>query len=166
MKKKPYEIGQTYKVPLECIYYEGDDPKSFVKVLLKETKYFDVIYDRALHPKHFYLFSCDGGKKLQIVIETSDRETVSFRHVTGGKTIEEAAERIGREIGASGYKRYQGKSLEELIPSEEKIREHLEKLGYEKGQALENIVQEQLEDNNRRRIIYKWYQENCVGFND
>ena len=167
MKKQPFEKGQMYKVPLDCIYYEDGDSKSLVKVLLKETKYFNVIYDRALHPKHFYLFSCDGGKKLQIMIETSNGETLSFRHVTGGKTIEEAAERIGKEIG-SAYERMLGKPLDEVISSEEEIRAHLEKIGYgkEPSQNLEETVKEQLESNNRRRVIYTWYQENCVGFDD
>ena len=156
-----------YKIPLDCVYYEDGESKSLVKVLLKETKYFDVIYDRALHPKHFYLFSCDGGKKLQIVIEISNGETLSFRHVTGGKTIEEAAERIGKEIG-SAYGQMKGKQLKELLSTEEEIRAHLQKLGYgeEDHQLIEESVQEQLERSHRRRIIYTWYQENCVGFDD
>ena len=167
MKKQSFEKGQMYKIPVDCIYYEDGESKSLVKVLLKETKYFDVIYDRALHPKHFYLFSCDGGKKLQIVIEISNGETLSFRHVTGGKTIEEAAERIGKEIG-SAYGRMKGKQLKELLSTEEKIRAHLQKLGYgeEDHQFIEESVQEQLERSHRRRIIYTWYQENCVGFDD
>ena len=167
MTKNVFEKGQTYKVPVEVIYYEDRTLKQEVKVPLRETKYFDVIYDRAQHPKHFYLFSFDGGQKLQILIETSTGETVSFRHVTGGKTIEEAAERIGRVIGEA-YGRMQDKPLNEVISSEDEIRAHLEKIGYgkEPHQNIEETVQEQLESNNRRRIIYTWYQENCIGFDD
>jgi len=167
MTKNTFEKGQIYQVPVEVICYDDRAQKQELKVPLRETKYFNVIYDRANHPKHFYLFSFDGEQKLQVIIETSTGETVSFRHVTGGKTIEEAAERIGRVIGEA-YGRMLGKPLEEVISSEEEIRAHLEKIGYgkEPSQNIEETVKEQLESNNRRRVIYTWYQENCVGFDD
>ena len=59
MTKNTFEKGQIYQVPVEVICYDDRAQKQELKVPLRETKYFNVIYDRANHPKHFYLFSFD-----------------------------------------------------------------------------------------------------------
>jgi hypothetical protein len=168
MVKQTFEKGETYQVPVDSIFHKDESsPGRSIEVPLKTTKHFEVIYDRGRHPRHFYLFSLGGGRDAQVMIETSKGETAWLHDDKGSKTIEDAAERIGKTLGGL-YQIMKGKALSEVTSTEDEIRAHLEKIGYgkEPHQNIEESVQEQLESNNRRRIIYTWYQENCVGFDD
>jgi hypothetical protein len=161
--KNYFTLGEVYQAPVDYIEYSESRREEPTVVPLKSTLYFDLIFREARDfTNRLYCFSDE--KEYKIKLQTKDGEFCYFDERSGGKDLDESANKIGAAIGGMYSLIFLNSSLDKETKTFSEVKDRLrgmEHLADSSEKEINEIALDQFNNCERRRVMYIWYQENC-----